>query len=596
MQSLLLTISLSILSCFMLSAQVYDDYIGAGHSQGVTVTSSSNFLGTDPNNTIDGSGMDAPLMEAGRFVNQATMGAKQAYIEQVRDYSGGYEAWIDDQFTVAPSTMLTTMNTVWTQVYNARLAGGEPADDIFGPYSLHFNYAWWQLNMTNNDLLRQKIAYSLSQILVISANSNLRDNGETLSSYYDILINNSFGNFKDLLTEVSLHPSMGIYLSHFNNPKSIPAQNIFPDENYAREIMQLFSIGLYELNNNGTRKLDGNGDPIPTYDNNDIKELAKVFTGLGAGAINDNVTWTNEPYFGLGIWGTDMTVPMKMYDDFHETGEKVLLGTQTIPAGQTGEQDIADAIDFLFNHNNVGPFIATRLIQRLVMSNPAPAYVERVANVFNDNGSGVRGDMKAVVKAILLDSDARNCSTVQSEYAARMREPLMRFLHVARSLNIDTPSGNYWNNSYDFWNDSKQMALHAASVFNFYNPDHQPVGDIADNSWVAPEFKLHNTSSSIAMINHANRWTIWDVFFYSWENDYGDSTKRLLTDDLEALSVDPEALINQLDIIFTHGQLTDETRTIIRDAITPLNNNNNWERTRLALYLILISPDYNIVR
>ncbi len=251
---------------------------------------------------------------------------------------------------------------------------------------------------------------------------------------------------------------MGLYLSHLNNPKSNDEENIHPDENFAREAMQLFSIGLYELNPNGTRKLDSFGQDVPTYGQTQIKEFAKIWTGLGISKVLPNM-YTDEPYFGLGIYGSDLTQPMKMYEEEHESGEKELLGGFTVPAGQTGMEDIEDAIDNLFNHPNVGPFIGRRLIQRMVKSNPSPEYIERVTRAFNDNGQGERGDMKAVIKTILLDDEARSCEWISDKSQGMLREPMIRYTNFARGTAIEQYYGRLWNNGYQFWQETGQLVF-----------------------------------------------------------------------------------------------------------------------------------------
>lgn len=584
-----------------LQAQTYTDYIGAGHSDGITVTTSSSEGHAIGDKTINGNGLDADLFEASRFLSQATFGASLGEIEALAE-DMDFEAWIDNQVTLPQTEYLQPMWDIWDEILAARIANGEDPEDIFGPWAVHWNYTWWQNMMDNDDQLRQRVALALSEICVISINSDIRDWAWGMSDYYDMLMTHSFGNYKDLLKDVSLHPIMGYYLSHLNNSKAIPEENIHPDENYAREIMQLFSIGLYELNLNGTEKLDVDGNPIPTYDNDDIKELAKVFTGLGPGGLEPWVDWTDEPYFGLGIWGASKIDPMVMYQDDHETEEKVLLGTYTIPANQPGMQDVDDAIDFLFNHDNVAPFVAYRLIQRFVTSNPSPDYVERVAMAFEDDGNGVRGDMVAVIKAVLLDEEARSCNGMQTDHAGKLRTPTMKYTQVAKGMALDSPLGRYWNNGFNSYDNTLHHPLMSPTVFNFYLPAHQPVGELSDLNLVAPEFKLHNTSTATSYINQVNAWTNWDSFMNSWEGDL-DETIRLLTDVYEDLADDPETMINAYDIIFTHGQLTDETRQIMREAVEgvdyPWQDDNierNYDRARLALYFMLISPDYNITK
>lgn len=402
---------LLVLFCLKLPAQVYDDYVGGGHAEGVTVFSSSEyqFNGWDEaataDKTITGDGLEGKLTEASRFLAQATLGANLQTIHHVAEI--GIESWIEEQFEAPVTYYLDIMEEVYDEVYQFYIAGGgDPNNFSCRPDWVESNYAWWQMTMTNEDQLRHRVAQALSEILVISKeNSDVRDYGYGVASYYDIFIENAFGNYKDILLDVSLHPVMGKYLSHLNNPKSIPEWNIFPDENYAREVMQLFSIGLFELNLDGSRQLDGEGNFIPTYDNRDISELAKVLTGLGAGGLSECGT-AYEPAFWLEIRHIDMTEPMAMYENWHEQGEKVLFGDQVIPDGQSGMEDVESAIDIIFNHQNVGPFISRLLIQQLIKSNPSPEYISDVASAFNDNGDGVRGDMKAVVKAILLHPEA----------------------------------------------------------------------------------------------------------------------------------------------------------------------------------------------
>jgi uncharacterized protein (DUF1800 family) len=578
-------------------AQQYKDYIGAGNNIGITVTASSSTGASTPTKTLDGSGLDAATYDASRFLGQTTFGANMDLINDVKEM--GYEAWIDDQFTKTPQTILPVMNTIWDEIYTLD-------NDAFGPWAVHFNYAWWQTNMTNQDLLRQRTAYALSQILVTSINSDLRDWADCLSSYYDIFVTNSFGNYKDILMQVTKHPAMGYYLSHLNNPREDTENNIHPDENYAREIMQLFTIGLHQLNPNGTLMTDGNGNPIPTYNNDDIKELAKVFTGLGGGATLDMMWCPDQPEFGSTMYCLDKTVPMIMFAWAHEPGPKTFLG-HTIPGSTTytnatAMAEVDNAVDFLFNHPNTGPFVSYRLIQRLVTSNPSPEYVGRVAAKFADNGSGIRGDMKAVLKAILLDEEARSEEAYLNPYTGKLREPMLRYTHIARALPTDSHRDRYWNNGYSFLDETRQHVMASPSVFNFYAPDYQPVGDWSALDMVGPEFKIHNTATSIGYINSVHAWTFWNSLMYSWEGtETSPDGAWLLINELEAVANDTETLINELDKIFTHGQLSDETRQVMRNALNPMQtpwdqSSPNGVRVRLALYLIMVSPDYNCTK
>ncbi len=585
--------SILVLPGFIMLGQ-YNDYIGAGHSEGITVTSSSQFENTQAINTLNGSGLFAARAEAGRFLNQASFGPTMEEIDHVREI--GFENWIEEQFNMPSSEYQLLAEDIWDEYLTGYINMGYTEDDIYGPWYKHFSYAWWTNVVQEQDQLRQRIAYALSQIFVISINSDLQDHGIEIAAYYDYLAKHSFGNFRDLLFDVTMNPNMGYYLSHLNNPKEVPEENIHPDENYAREIMQLFTIGLYELNLDGTRKKDANGNDIPTYDNNDIKQFARVFTGLGMSAIKDNVDWVDEAYFGLGIYGGDMTYQMRMYDDFHERGTKELLNGYVIPADQEPMQDIHDAIDHLFNHENVGPFIGHQMIQRLVKSNPSPAYISRVASAFNNNGNGVRGDMKAVIKAVLLDEEARTCYGLDNLNEGKVKEPMLRYTHYIRTTPFDNPLDKYWNPSLNFYNDVEQMVLGAPTVFNFYLPDHQPVGELTQANLVAPELSIHNTRTSINYLNQINQWTVWGAPWWSWDSELGIETIRINYEGYPEEYVNPERVIHDFDLIYTSGQMTDETRNNLREQVYQLywgDGEDDWMyRIMMAHYLTLISPDF----
>ena len=409
--------TLLLVSCVLdMSAQTYQDYLGAGHSRDITITSSSSSNQSDALTAINGDGLGIDEAAASRFLSYASLGTDYETITAVANQ--GVSDWLDTQFATPP--VVSFQDTTWMiwehfkQLYIDKWGYSTVSDasDAVIPYSYYFRMAWWNNILKADDHLRQRVAQAYSQIFVISEKSKLDLSGPGMANYYDTLYGNAFGNFRDLLHEVSMHPMMGFYLSHINNPKSNAANNTHPDENYAREVMQLFSIGLYELNEDGTRKKDAQNNDIPTYDNDDISEFAKIFTGLAPAGYWwpwEDVstvptewasTYNKEPATTIN-WQ-----PMIPFDSWHEPGQKLLLNGQVVPAGQTTLQDIDDAIDNLFNHPNVGPFIGRLLIQRLVKSNPTPAYIKRVTQKFNDNGQGVRGDMEAVIRAILTDAEA----------------------------------------------------------------------------------------------------------------------------------------------------------------------------------------------
>ena len=577
--------------------QKYIDFIGAGHNRDIKVISSSSksefpldYVAI-PESTINGSGLDAKKMEASRFLTQATLGADIRSINEVAEM--GIERWLDDQFKKTPANYQQLVSDVFQITNQWRLNHGDDSTDLDTRANWsHFMYAWWENNMFNDDLLRQRVALALSEILVTSFETDLGVMGEGMASYYDIFSENAFGNYKDILTKVSYHPAMGYYLSHLNNPKNIDSENIHPDENYAREIMQLFTIGLYELNNDGSKKTDLNGNYIPTYDNDDIKEMAKIFTGLGPGAIVPN-EWVTEPDFGYGILITDMTKPMKMYPEWHEPGQKTLLNNYIIPAGNSGDKDIELAINHLFNHPNVGPFICKQLIQRLIKSNPSSQYIDRIASIFNNNGNGQRGDLKAVIKAMLLDPEARTCEAINDPANGKLKEPLLRYTQFSRAIEKDHAYGNYWNIGYTFWRETGQMVMSSPSVFNFFLPYYQPIGPLADAGLIGPEFQIHNTRTSVGFMNNVYYWTRWGVLFENWLKD----NPHVYTDyyKLQPMARNPEVLLNYFDILFTYGMLTDETRNIIKETCLDVINGDFKEtRAAIATYLLLISPDFNI--
>ena len=575
-----------------------DIYLGAGNDSTITVTTSHDhqlFSGpfiASGDKTVNGDGMNAKRMEASRFLAQSTLSYDHEMIDEVMEI--GFEAWIDSQFTL-PATLLTdSMLTIFDQSFDIWVANGNDSSSYASrPNYIHSDYAWWHVSVRAEDALRQRVAEALSQIVVVSNNSVLSSYSLGMTNYYDILIEHALGNYEELIMDITMCPAMANYLTYVNNPNSDTALMQFPDENYARELMQLMMIGLDSLNQDGT-PVEVGGNRIPTYDNEDIAEFAKIFTGLSYSARWDG----NDPYWGLHIYWADLTEPLMMYEEYHEQGEKRLLHNYVVPDGQTGMEDVEEAVNHLFLHPNVGPFIAKQLIQRLVKSNPTPAYVYDVASAFNDNGSGVRGDLKAVVKAILLHDEARSCSWVEHPEQGQLREPILRKTQFAGLFEPLTPMpGKYWNYSYWYRVDTDMHPMWSPSVFNFYHPAFSPNGAIADQGLVAPEFGIFNTRTSIGYANQLYRWIESERLLQtSWYED-----NQQMPPDLSALleySKDPDALIDYLDVILTHGQLTDETRAIIKDTLAAygLSISNLVSKVNLATYLILASPDYTILK
>ena len=500
--------------------------------------------------------------DAALILDTGTFGARYSDVESVAE--SGVDAWLDQQFS-----MPISLHEPIVRVYGAQYGFNNQDSPI--PIGLFRRFAFFENALTAPDQLRQVTAYALTQLFVVSQTGVLGNNPLGLSNYYDTLLVHSFGNYRDLLRAVTLHPAMGFYLSHVNNAKTDPNANTFPDENYAREVMQLFTVGLYELNADGTQKLDADGRPIPTYDNTDIREFSKIFTGLAyAGA--DGL----EPQFGRNR--AVLHTPMVMFDNFHEPGEKYLLNGFVVPDGQTGIQDIDDAVDNLFNHPNVGPFVGKQLIQRLVSSNPSPEYVSRISAVFADNGDGVRGDMQAVIRAILTDPEVAN--------ASRVREPFRRFLAANRALNAMPSEGSDIGvTGFFVENATGQMVLTAPSVFNFYSPFYRPQGG---QGLISPEMQITTEDTIVGVTN------LMAQVLYSDRPMHNHSQlpeMRLDLASMVSLADNKEELLLRIERLFFAGTTSEHTRSVISGAFDEAAGSTPTDRVKLVLYLALTSPD-----
>jgi uncharacterized protein (DUF1800 family) len=508
---------------------------------------------------------DEPMDEvaAARLLHQATMGPTLSEIRYAQDLSA--EQWIDEQIALEPNYHIN---------YLVKSTDAE-----------NFSYinridAWWKATLRSDDQLRQRVAFALSEILVVSdSNSSLSSKPEGMVTYYDLLIKHAFGNFRDLLEDVTLSPIMGTYLSHLGNEKADEELNIRPDENYAREVMQLFTIGLEELNLDGTPELDEQGNTIATYDQTQIEGFARVFTGW---TFADSESFTRKSY--------DYINPMDAFEDYHSEKEKILLNDVVIPERYGPEDSLKIALDNLFDHDNVGPFISKQLIQRLITSNPTGSYVERVASVFNNNGKGVRGDLAAVVKAIYLDDEARNDSSVLV-YRGKIKEPLLKKVHFWRSLDARSIEDYYktWN-TFDNYG---QAAMRSNAVFNLVSPDYQPSA-LRDDDLVAPELQIANDATLIATIN--------DLFYYLvWSTAEGTnsiSSTRIyvyIQTDMDYLnSTGIDALLDLYNVLYFAGNLSEETREALLDLDDYFDSDDNRYRVSYLLYMIAISPEFNL--
>ena len=413
------------------------------------------------------------------------------------------------------------------------------------------------------DQLRQRVSFALSQVMVISA-FKIGD-PTAFSLWMNMMQNDAFGTYSALLKDVSTSPSMGYYLDIGNNDG---CNGCAPNENYGREVLQLFSIGLAELNPDGTLQLDGNGNPIPTYTQDTIEGFSSVFTGWSyPPAPGGKAQFYNSPYY---------SGPMLPYDSHHDKGSKLLLNGFTIPAGGTTAADLDAAVQNISGHPNVGPFISKQLIQKLVTSNPSSDYVTRVTQVFNDNGSGVRGDLKAVVTAILLDPEARrgdDPTQVQSS-DGHLREPLLHMMAVMRALNTTTDGANLmW-----YADGMKQQPFVPTTVFNFYPPNYE----IPGTQLLGPEFKILNTSTTIARINFVN-----DLVFGS----VGSTTKT----DISAyvgVAGDVNKLLDMVSLNMLHGQMSDSVRSTLSSTLSAISDNKS--RAQTALYLVGSSSQFQV--
>jgi uncharacterized protein (DUF1800 family) len=440
------------------------------------------------------------------------------------------------------------------------------------------NDAWWTNAISGQDQLRQRVAFALHETLVVSINSaGLANRPYALPAYYDVLVRDAFSNYRQLLEDITLNPAMGAYLNMLQNDKANSSRGTLPNENYARELMQLFSIGLYDLNLDGSLTLSSSGFPIATYDQNAILGTAAVLTGWTYAQ-----TGSANPVFNPGPATQSWRDPMINIAARHETAAKTILNGVVVPANQSAAQDLKATLDTIFNHPNVGPFICRQLIQRLVTGNPSPGYVYRVVAVFNDNGQGVRGDLKAVVRAILMDYDARvGFPTVQG--AGHEREPVVRVTNLLRAFSATSPSGKYSvRNAYA---SLAEEAMHSPTVFNFFGPDYAAPGAIAAAGLKSPEFEITTDTTVISIANYLR------TAIYT---GLGPSTDRITLSVAaeQTRASDPAGLVDHLNSVLMAGGMSSNMRNIMVNAVTQIPATNTLERVRTAIYLVVNSPEF----
>lgn len=516
--------------------------------------------------------------EAARFLLQAQFTATDEEILAVR--TSGYDAWLNSQFTAAIDQ--TGAQWLTANGHATPTEKGNYFNPVYGDWM-----AWNQL-FTGTRQARKRLALALSEFFVVSLSPI--DGfwpAMLIAGYWDLLNAKVFDNFRNLLEDISLNPAMGFYLNTKGNLKEDVASGRQPDENYAREIMQLFSIGLYELNLDGTVKTNAQGNPIETYVQSDITNLARVFTGYDwdySKVKQQNTSFENYP-----IPTTEFTSGRMAFDaNKHSNLAVSFLGT-TIPANTSGADALRIALDTLFNHANTGPFFCKQMIQRLITSNPSPAYIQRVATVFNNNGAGVRGDLKAVWRAILTDTEARTLPT--NKTAGKLREPIVRLTQIARTFNVRSSNGKW--EIYDLSNADTalgQAPLRSPSVFNFFRPGYVPPNTaLATQGLLAPEFQLHNETSTAGYIN---------LVSYFIKSGYSDV--QLDLNAIDSLATDAKALVEWLNLHLSANQLSTATTDLIQQALeanpvtSSSSNSAKYDRLYAAILLVAACPEYLI--
>lgn len=559
---------------------LHDDAVGSAQPEGVSIPSSLSGTvvatapllvlaacgGGDGGSSAGGASASPPpppvvvaptQVQASRFLAQSTFGATTASIDRV--VSAGYDAWITEQFALPRAT------SHWDWM----VAAGYNASANSNSQNGFDNSVWRQL-ISSQDQLRQRVGMALLNFIVVGIDGlNTNWQAFAAANYLDVLLDNAFGNFRDIMEKVTLTPTMGLYLTYLGNRKANAATGAQPDENYARELMQLFTLGLYKLNADGTTQ---GTTPVETYTQDDVSGLARVFTGFN---IDSNDSTTPDR----------LRRPMIQQAFNHELGTKVFLGT-TIPANTDGFASLRIALDTIFAHQNLPPFVSKQLIQRLVTSNPSPAYVGRVSAVFANNGSGVRGDMKAVVRAILLDTESRSDANLTAANFGKLREPVIRLTNWARAFGASSPS-DAWEigNTTSTTTRLAQSTGRSPSVFNFFRPGYAPPNTgISAAGLVAPEMQITNEPTVIAYVNYMQS------LIQNGTGDVRADYTAILTK-----ATDAAALVSDVNTLLAAGQLSSATVTAIVNAVNSIGTTTPAllnSRVYVAILLTMASPDY----
>ncbi|WP_281557487.1 DUF1800 domain-containing protein [Thalassomonas sp. RHCl1] len=558
----------------------------------------SNSGGETGNNGNGGAtGTDPVLTDSGqisRFLTQASFGPTDESISAMQGVS--VSSWLKNEFEKPPSLHSPLIEQYREVGLLEHVAG----------------MAFWKNALVADDQLRQRMAFALSQILVVSdfGENLLFDVPQSIGYYQDLLTRHAFGNYRELLEAVTYSPAMGFYLTYMGSEKGDPDTGRMPDENYAREILQLFTIGLVELNMDGTVKVDDRGQAIETYNNADITGLARVFTGLNL-------------YEGLDDNGEELTeslrvaMPMQAFEDSHSSLEKTFLG-QTIAANTPAEESISQALDIIFAHPNLAPFISRQLIQRFVTSNPGPAYIERVANAFENGvyrfkdgtsvGTEIRGDLKATLAAVLADDAARETSAEQG--FGKVKEPVLRFSQWARAFAGDSISPEYM---FELWDTSAasslgQHAYRSPSVFNFYRPGYiKPASLTGAAGMTMPELQIINATTLPGYINFISFFIQGDMDSEEYSQEYaefvevdninldpGPATSSFAADysDEIALADNAATLVAHLNTLLAAGSLSTSSSERIITAINAIDAEDKAQRVETAILMIMTSPEF----
>jgi uncharacterized protein (DUF1800 family) len=534
----------------------------ASQAGNVTVTVQNPDPGTITSTTsktalVKNGGQIQTAAAAVRFLEQSTFGPTPALVNQLQQRD--FTPFLSDQFAAPMSTYADP---------DASVMDLSPTQRTFFTNAL-----------TGPDQLRQRVALALSELWVVSGNTVPF---QGMPPYLRLLMQDAFGNYRSIMKDVTLSPAMGYYLNMLNNDKPNLALGTHANENYARELLQLFTLGLEELNMDGTLKHDVSGNPIPTYTQDTVQELAKAFTGWTYPTQPGHTLQTHNPSYWIG--------PMEAVDSNHDMTAKPLLGGVTLPAGQTALQDLNCALDNIFNRPSLPPFISKQLIQHLVTSNPSPAYVQRVANAFiagafGGFGTRSRGDMEAVIAAILLDPEARRGDTPASTDSGdgHLREPILFIANLLRAFGATSDGAAPVNNASSM----SEPPLRAPSVFNFFPPNFQ----IPGTTFLGPEFDLQTTAQTQIRINFVNSFVFGSI---------GGGTAVDFTPyaTLAANPDQPGQLLDSLNVLLLHGTMSASARASILAAVNavPTGSSQNLNRVKAAIYVIASSSQYQVER